>query len=141
VLVAASAVVAVGVVAVTVARLLNTPPAEPNAPITAPTIIAPSASPVATAPETQAQVLLAVIYDQAAASQLEPDAAEDLREMVDDVVRELAEDDPRDAAREAEDLREELDDLRRDGRISAAAYASVANEIDNLIASLPSVTN
>lgn len=138
--VAAGAVMAAGVAGIAVIGLLNAPHPEEAGPITAPTIVAPSASSVATDPTEQAEVLLAAIDDQVAANQLDPQAGADLREMVGRVLEELDEEGAEDAAREAADLQEELDELRADERISEAAYAVVTSAVDSLVDSLPGTT-
>ena len=136
-----AALVATGAVAVAVVSLLHSPdPQATRSAITAPTIIAPSSAsvlPRAEGPDQRAGAVLAAIDEHAETGQLHPEAAEDLREAVHEIVAELATDGPRAAAQEAEELHEELAELLADGEISQAAFDDLTVAVDELIGSLP----
>lgn len=135
-----AAVLVTAAAAVAVVSLLRSPDGDGPPAITAPTIIAPSATstaPFTAAVDTHAEMVLATVDEYEDLGQIDPDAADDLREAVDDVVAELLEDGPRAAAREAEELYDLLAELLADGEIGQAAYDALTEAVHTLIGNLP----
>lgn len=115
----------------------ETPPAP------TPEVTLPSVAPVASeppAPSTAATsrppdrvaAVRAVIQAQLAARRLSADVARELNTRLDDISRQLARGQTRQAERAIDGMRDRLRDLRRDDRLSAEAYNAIVASLGKL---------
>jgi serine/threonine-protein kinase len=112
----------------------GTPPAGPAAPATTgPTT---PASPTV-APGGTVEAALATLQAQVLAGQVDDKAASDLNDRLDEIARYLADGQPVNAAKKAEEARRKLAEFRRDGRITTAAYQAMLPSLEQLAAGFP----
>jgi serine/threonine-protein kinase len=79
----------------------------------------------------------ASIQTQVQAGQLDPDAANDLDNKLDEIVRRLTKGDIDKAAEKVTELGTRLAELRKDGKITTAGYNAVLASLDQLRDSFP----
>ena len=77
------------------------------------------------------------IQQQVSTGNLNPDKAPDLYKKVDEIAREMNENDATDAARKAEELRDKLDDLLAQGQLSAGGHSTLIQRLNSITAALP----
>ena len=73
------------------------------------------------------------------AGQVDANAAEDLNDRLDEVAQKLTEGDAEEAAKKVADVDDRLADLRKDDKITSAAYDVLRTNLDRLADSLPKV--
>jgi hypothetical protein len=72
------------------------------------------------------------------AGAIKMDDAEDLQSELDEVARNIAKGQDRQAAEKVAKVREKLDELHRDGKLSPSGYETLAAGFDALVIALPS---
>ncbi|MEH0845081.1 protein kinase [Micromonospora sp. CPCC 205711] len=114
-------------------------PSTPTTPTTLKTSEAPSPPAVSRTPAPPADPVVAMrlsIQEQVQTGQLNPDAARDLHSKVDAIAKEIAENDPEQAAEQIKKLRDKLAELLRGGKLSAAGYDELTAGVDRIAAEL-----
>lgn len=143
--VAALAIVVAGLAVIIVAVLLTGgpdgrqagPPATPTASLTTtPTTTTPSS---ATGPEQLVAEIQASIEQLAGAGELDPAAAENLIQELDDIGRDLAEGKVDKATKNVIDLRAKLAELVEEGELTPAGLQALTPSLDGLVDILPPV--
>lgn len=135
--IAAVALGAAALAAILVAVLLNAarpPQAGPPATAASTSVSAPAPT---GEPADRATAVAAAIQAQMQAGQLDPNAANDLANEVDEIVRHLADGETDKAAKKVADLRSRLAELRQNDKITTAGYAALLSSLDQLAAGLP----
>jgi serine/threonine-protein kinase len=79
------------------------------------------------------------IQQQVSTGNLNPDKAPDLYKKVDEIAREMNENDTTDAAKKAKELRDKLDDLLSQGQLSAGGHSTLIQRLDSITAALPEI--
>jgi eukaryotic-like serine/threonine-protein kinase len=133
----------------TTAATTSLPSASPRpgavAPPTRPANASPSTRPPtsAAAPRTSPAPVEPVaamrvsIQRQVDTGNLNPDAAGDLFKKVDEIAKELRERDTEEATKKVGELRDKLLDLLDGGKLTAAGYAVLTRQLDNIAAEIP----
>nr|WP_166682299.1 protein kinase [Streptomyces sp. 846.5] len=127
----------------------STPPAsvspartspQPNSPATTASTAAPSASPSPDAVQTGQgtfDALQLAVTEAQNAGELAPDAAQDVRNRLGNLARQLAKGRAGNSAHEIADLRHRLSDLQKGGQLSDAGAQRIGSALDALAAILP----
>jgi serine/threonine-protein kinase len=77
------------------------------------------------------------IQRQVQAGQLNPRAADDLHNRVDDIAREINGGHTNEVTKSVEEFRDKLADLLRDGKLSPAGYDELLSKLDQLTGTRP----
>ncbi|HZD96893.1 MAG TPA: protein kinase [Micromonosporaceae bacterium] len=137
-------VVALVTAAVLAAALLSRPTGQPQAappPSTGtPTVSAappsPSNTPTPGDPTDQIAALQATLQQQVEAGHVDPHAADDLSQRIDDLTHRLDHGHGHDIADKIKGLRDDLSQLQDDGKVTTGGYDALSAGLDQLAASL-----
>ena len=77
------------------------------------------------------------VQQQVSTGHLNPDKAADLYKKVDEIAREMNENDASEAAKKVEELRDKLDGLLKEGQLSAAGHTTLIERLNSIAAALP----
>lgn len=110
-------------------------PATSATPPASPSLVEPARS---LTPAEQIAALQTMLTTAVGAGALKMDDAEDLRSELDEVARNIAKGQDRQAAEKVAKVREKLDELHRDGKLSPSGYETLAAGFDALVIALPS---